>query len=132
MAKAGAERNARIEKVNDRCTFQQGNVLDLPFKDGEFQLVVSTFVFHEVHVPDKTVLFKEVIRVLAPGGRFVICDLFPKGYKVKNVPELLKKMEQLGVEDVKHKALKEAGIDLGRLYHIWGIAYLSGVKIERG
>lgn len=128
MTKAGAEENARIAGVNDRCTFQNGNALDLPFKDGGFQLVVSAFVFHEVHVPDRTVLFKEVVRVLTPGGTFVICDLFPRGYKVKNVPELLRKVQGLGVDDVEHKTLREVGVDLGWLVQIWGIAYLSGRK----
>ena len=61
QTKAGAEKNARIANATDRCTFQYGNALELPFEDGEFQLVVSSFVFHEIHVPDRTVLFKELI-----------------------------------------------------------------------
>lgn len=133
QTKAGAEKNATIAKVADRCTFQYGNALDLPFKDGEFQLVVNTFAFHEIHVPDRMVILKEVIRVLSPGGHFLICDLFGgsplKGYKVKNVSELLRRVEQFGARDVKHKTLKEAGLKL-RLAHIWGMAYLSGRKKE--
>jgi SAM-dependent methyltransferase len=133
MTKEGAENNARTENVSNRCTFQNGNALYLPFRDGEFKLVVSSFVFHEIHVPDRSILLKEVVRVLAPGGHFVICDLFGgsflKAYKVKNVPQLLQRVEQLGVEDGRHKTLKEAGLNLGGLYHIWGIAYLSGRKV---
>ena len=129
MTKAGAERNGLIEDVGDTCSFQYGNALELPFKDGEFQLVVSVFVFHEVRVPDRTVLFKEVVRVLAPGGVFLICDLFPRGYKVRNIPELLKKIEQLCFEDLKFVSLNEAGINLGGLAHIWGIGYLSGRNV---
>ena len=132
MTKAGAEKNARIEKVSERCTFQYGNAQNLPFRDGEFQLVVSSFVFHEIHSSDRTVLFKEVIRVLAPGGAFVICDPFSsrflKRYKVKNLAQLVKKIEQVGAEDVRHKSFKEAGVNLGGLAHIWGGAYLSGRK----
>lgn len=135
QTKEGAEKNAMIENVADRCTFQNGNALDLPFKEGEFQLVVSAFTFHEIHVPDRTALLKEVIRVLAPGGSFLICDLFRgsflKAYKVKNILELLERVQQLGVEGVKHKTLKEASVNLGKLYHIWGIAYLSGRKVWR-
>jgi SAM-dependent methyltransferase len=70
QTKAGAEKNATIAKVGDRCTFQYGNALDLPFEDGEFQLVVSNFVFHEVNAPDRMILFKEIARALAPGGTF--------------------------------------------------------------
>jgi SAM-dependent methyltransferase len=66
-------------------------------------------------VPDRTVLFKEAIRVLAPGGVFVICDPFNgsflKAYKVKFV------------------SFKEAGVELGRLAHIREKGYLSGRKV---
>ena len=133
MTKAGAEKNARIEGVSSRCTFQTDSALYLPFKEGEFQLVVSSFAFHEVKVPDRTVILKEAVRVLAPGGVFVICDTFSgsllKTYKVKNVPELLEKVQQMGVENVKYESLKDAGVNLGGLSHIWGIGYLSGRRI---
>jgi SAM-dependent methyltransferase len=116
-----------------RCTFQNSSALDLPFEDGGSQLVVSAFVFHEVKVPDRTVLLKEAIRVLAPGGVFMICDLFSgsfrKAYKVKGVPELLEKVQRMGVEEVKFESLKEAGVNLGGLAHIWGIGYLSGRRV---
>lgn len=134
QTKAGAEKNAIISNVSDRCTFQYGNALDLPFKDGEFRLVVSSFTFHEVRAPDRKVLFNEVARVLAPGGTFLILDFiagsFLKSYKVTSVEELLEKVQQLGIEDAKIKPLKEAGIDLGRFYHhFWECDFLSGRKV---
>jgi ubiquinone/menaquinone biosynthesis C-methylase UbiE len=130
LNKERAEKNAIIEKVDDRCVFQYGNALELPFKDGEFALVVSGFTYHEIKVPDRTVLINEALRVLASGGTLVICDLFPRGYGVRNVPELLEKIKQLGIDDVRHKSLKEAGVNLGRLSFIWKMAYLSGKKIQ--
>ena len=134
MTKAGAEKNAIIEGVSGRCTFQTDSALDLPFEDGEFQLVVSSFAFHEIKVPDRTVLFKAAIRVLAPGGVFVICDPFSgsflKAYKVESVPELLENVQQIGVEDAKFVSFKEAGVNLGRLAHIWEMGYLSGRKVK--
>ncbi len=128
MTKTGAERNGLIENVSDRCSFQYGNALEIPFENGEFQLVVSAFVFHEIRVPDRIVLIKELLRVLVPGDAFLICDLFPRGYKVKNVLELLKKVKQLGIREVKFLSLKEAGVNIGRLAHVWQIGYLSGRK----
>ena len=128
LTKERAEKNAAIENVADRCRFQYGSALELPFEDGEFSLVVSAFVFHEINVPDRTVLLEEALRVLAPGGYFVICDLLPRGYGVKNIPELVEKVQRLGVDDVRHKSLKDAGVDLGRLSFIWRMAYLSGRK----
>ena len=135
QTKTGAEKNARISNVNDRCTFQYGNALDLPFEDGEFRLVVSSFTFHEIHVPDRKVLFREVARVLAPGGTFLILDFFfegfaLKGYKVTSAEELLGKVQEMGIEDAKIKPLKEVGVDLGRFYrHFWECDFLSGRKV---
>ena len=128
LNKERAEKNAIIAKVDGRCLFQYGSALELPFEDGEFALVVSGFTFHEIKVPDRTVLIKEALRVLAPGGILLICDLFPRGYGVRNVPELLEKVHNLGVDNVGHKSLKEAGVDLGRLSFIWKMSYLSGKK----
>jgi SAM-dependent methyltransferase len=133
QTKGGAEENARISKVSDRCTFQYGNALDLPFQDGEFQLVVSSFTFHEIHVSDLTVLFKEIARLLAPGGAFLILDGFAgsylKAYKVTSVEGLIEKIQQLGFEDVKHEPLQEAGVDLGWFpRHFWEMDFLSGIK----
>jgi ubiquinone/menaquinone biosynthesis C-methylase UbiE len=128
LRKELAEQNAAIAQVSDRCVFQYGNALELPFQDGEFSLVVSAFTFHEIGVPDRTSLVAEAVRVLAPGGALLICDLFPRGYEVKDIPELLEKVRQLGVEDVRHTPLKDAGVDLGRLSCIWGMSYLTGKK----
>ena len=50
----------------------QGEVADaecLPFADESFDLVVGHAVLH--HIPDVETAFREVIRVLRPGGRFV-------------------------------------------------------------
>lgn len=134
QTKEGAENNATMANVSDRCTFQYCSALDLPFKDGEFQLVVSSFTFHEVHAPDRTVLFKEIARVLAPGGTFLILDFFAgsfvKMYKVTSVEELLKKVQQLGIEGAKIKPLKETGVDLGIFYrHFWEVDFFSGKKV---
>jgi ubiquinone/menaquinone biosynthesis C-methylase UbiE len=128
LTKERANINALIDNVADRCTFQYGSALELPFEDGEFSLVVSGFTFHAVNVPDRTVLFQEAFRVLAPSGVFVICDLFPRGYGVKSIPELLEKIQQLGADNVRHQSLKDAGVNLGRLSFLWGMGYLSGQK----
>lgn len=71
------EENARRCGVADRVAFQQGSAASLPFADGEFDLVVSNLVFHEVpEIQNKRDLVREALRVLKPGGFFVLQDLF--------------------------------------------------------
>ncbi|MGA0210025.1 MAG: class I SAM-dependent methyltransferase [Candidatus Nanopelagicales bacterium] len=51
-----------------------GNVADveeLPFEDGEFDLVVGHAFLH--HIPDVDAALREIMRVLKPGARFMIC-----------------------------------------------------------
>ncbi len=49
-------------------TFRQANAEQLPFGDGEFDSVVSNYVVHHLARPE--VVFREISRVLKPGGRF--------------------------------------------------------------
>jgi demethylmenaquinone methyltransferase/2-methoxy-6-polyprenyl-1,4-benzoquinol methylase/phosphoethanolamine N-methyltransferase len=57
--------------------FQVGLVEDIPFPDGEFDVVLSRLVLH--HLPDdlKRRGVAEMRRVLKPGGRFLAVDFTP-------------------------------------------------------
>ncbi len=55
-----------------RCTVIQGNVAELPFEDGSFDLATA---FETVYFwPGLERCFAEVCRVLKPGGTFMICN----------------------------------------------------------
>ncbi len=77
LAEAGAivtgiDFSARMVEVARRhypeAAFQEANAEQLPFGDASFEAVVSNFVVHHLARPD--VVFREVCRVLNPGGRF--------------------------------------------------------------
>lgn len=51
--------------------FQQGDVGALPFEDGSFDIVLSLNGFHAF--PDKEAAYREIFRVLRPGGTFCGC-----------------------------------------------------------
>lgn len=69
---------ARIAATNVR--FQQADALALPFPDGEFDLVLSQFGV--MFFPDRVAAYREVRRVLKPGGRF----LFNVWDRIENNP----------------------------------------------
>ena len=56
----------------ENVTFRQGDVGALPFADGAFDIVLSLNGFHAF--PDKEAAYRELFRVLRPGG--TICGCF--------------------------------------------------------
>lgn len=71
-----------IDRVNDakilskeegkKADFIEASLYDLPFHDGEFDMVISRFVFH--HLDDHQKAMNELYRVVKPGGHVVIID----------------------------------------------------------
>lgn len=53
--------------------FEEASVDELPFEDGSFDVVISNGVLNLV--PDKDAAFREIARVLRPGGSFIAADL---------------------------------------------------------
>jgi tRNA (cmo5U34)-methyltransferase len=49
--------------------------LEAPLPEGPFDLVISAFAVHHLDADEKAALFDRVAEVLAPGGRFVLCDV---------------------------------------------------------
>jgi ubiquinone/menaquinone biosynthesis C-methylase UbiE len=71
------EHNAHRAGVADRATFDRRSAAALGYRDGCFDTVVSCLTFHEVRdAPDRCAAVAEAVRVLRPGGRFVLLDLF--------------------------------------------------------
>jgi len=79
-SKGICDRNAEIEGVANRVSFQRASAVSLPFEDGEYDLVISNFVFHSVRVVNKIPLIKEALRVVKKGGLFAFQDLFNKQF----------------------------------------------------
>jgi len=68
-------RTLQNEQRLTNLTWQQGDVLPLPYGDRSFTLVVSRFAFH--HLIDPGAVLKEMSRVCAPGGTVMVIDSAP-------------------------------------------------------
>jgi SAM-dependent methyltransferase len=88
--------DARMEHVS----FEHGYIEDLPFDEGTFDVVISNGVINLS--PDKSQVFEEAYRVLAPGGRLALSDIISE----EVMPESIKNDEDLwaacigGVEQI--------------------------------
>ncbi|MEJ2700365.1 MAG: methyltransferase domain-containing protein [Desulfuromonadales bacterium] len=66
-----AKENARLAGA-ENIEFTEGSAEELPFPEASFDVVISNGVFNLV--VDKVKALEEVLRVLKPGGQFMIAD----------------------------------------------------------
>ena len=59
--------------LQERVAFRAGNMLDMPFDTGGFDVVWSQHTF--MNIEDKARLFEEIHRVLRPGGRLAFNEV---------------------------------------------------------
>jgi len=73
---------ARLANLGARATFRRMDAACLDLPDGHFEAVVSVMCFHEVRSPAGShgrgplLALGEALRVLRPGGAFVVVDRF--------------------------------------------------------
>jgi SAM-dependent methyltransferase len=83
-------RTLQGERGLTNVTWDQGDVLPLPYPDGSFTLVASRYAFH--HFLDPKAVLAEMARVCAPGGTVLVIDAAPARDKADafNAMELLR------------------------------------------
>lgn len=71
-ALARAAKTVEVNGQSDRITLKQGDLLNLPFRDGEFSYAICWGVL--MHVPQVERAIAELARVVAPGGALVLSE----------------------------------------------------------
>jgi SAM-dependent methyltransferase len=68
--------NARIEGVESRIEIIEADLRSLPLADASVDVVVSNLVLHNIKgKEEREQAVRELVRVLKPGGRIVLCDI---------------------------------------------------------
>jgi ubiquinone/menaquinone biosynthesis C-methylase UbiE len=75
LLERGKER-AKAERLN--VTFQEADAEDLPFADGSFDVVLSTFGV--MFTPHQERAARELLRVTRPGGKIGLANWTPEGF----------------------------------------------------
>lgn len=87
--------NARAEGVADRVDLVTGDMRDLPFDDGAFDLVVSSLAIHNIPQEEgRAEAVREAFRVLRPGGLLRIADF-------RNARQYAEVLTECGAADVE-------------------------------
>ena len=98
------EQNAQREGVAARCRFQHGDANKLDFPDGNFDAVVSNYVYHNITGSDKWALLLETLRVLKKGGVFALHDNM-KPHMYGDMEAFAKELRNMGYQAVSYTHL---------------------------
>lgn len=111
-AKEQCEKNAQIEGVADRTSFQKGDAAKLDFPDESFDAAVSNFVFHEVRTAkDKRDVVREALRIVKKGGVFSFQDMFSQKALYGDMEQFVRELKAEGISEVHYIGNLEKKLD---------------------
>jgi ubiquinone/menaquinone biosynthesis C-methylase UbiE len=114
----------------------QASAVELPFSSGTFDHVFSSLVYHHLSTDQKVESMREIVRVLKPGGRFLLADFGkPHNFFMNVVTKIMQKIENItdNVLGLLPVMMKQAGFyevtELDRFSSPFGtITFYTGKK----
>jgi len=91
-------KNARVEGVAEKCSFELADYTNTGFPDNTFDVVCA--IESVCYARDKNDFLKEAFRILKPGGTLVVADFFGSDQvkDAKNHPLMVKMAETWAIE----------------------------------
>lgn len=110
--KALARARRKAERGRLEVELVQGFGDALPFPDGRFDRVLSSFMFHHLDAAEQPAVLRELRRVLRPGGSLHVLDFAGEGHGLGALlARLVHRSESLraNADDVLPRLMREAG-----------------------
>ncbi|MEU8266659.1 methyltransferase domain-containing protein [Sphaerisporangium sp. NPDC049002] len=116
-----ANRRARAKDLDHRVSFENADVLALPYADESFDVV---WVFEALMHMERLPTLREIRRVLRPGGRVIVTDLLQHGPMseddVRTVEDHMREMHASPLldEETYRALVAESGLEVDELTDI--------------
>jgi ubiquinone/menaquinone biosynthesis C-methylase UbiE len=105
---------AKAAKAGVDLTLDRGLAFEMPYPDQSFDRVVSSLVIHHLITENKRRAFKEVYRVLRPGGELNVLDFGrPHNFYTSIVSLLIRRLEEAtdNVQGSLPAMIRDTGFD---------------------